>query len=294
MENNSKLKLTGERLMPEIYEYWSIEHLHRYALTFNLIIKKKVLDIASGEGYGTHLMAEYAQHIIGVDISEDAIKHSNLKYKKDNLSYLHGSTSAIPIKDHSIDVVTSFETIEHHDEHEKMMQEIKRVLVPGGILIISSPDKKYYSDMPNYKNPFHVKELYADEFYELLRSHFKNIIPLNQKTVFGSFICTLNPSNKKFVEFSGDYKNIETNDAIKSPLYNICIASDNPIISDSLIEYSTFCNQNIFELYTNLKIENEKLKNLNDIFMKKLQRPAQKVVNFIEFPFKKIKQALKK
>jgi len=62
------------------------------------------------------------------------------------------------------DLVVSFETIEHHDEHEQMLAEVKRVLKPDGMAIISSPDKAIYTDKPEYHNSFHVKELYREEF----------------------------------------------------------------------------------------------------------------------------------
>ena len=74
--------------------------------------------------------------------------------------------------DARVDFVVSFETIEHHDQHLQMMMEIRRVLRPDGVLIISSPDKHEYSDVPGFKNEFHVKELYLSEFVDLLSSHF--------------------------------------------------------------------------------------------------------------------------
>lgn len=290
--NNADLKFTGERLMTEIYEYWSIEHLHRYALALNLISKKKVLDIASGEGYGTFLMSDVADKIVGVDISEAAVTHASNKYQKFNLSFLKGSATQIPLENSSVDVVVSFETIEHHKEHDKMMQEINRVLIPGGILIISSPDKKYYSDLPKYNNPFHVKELYADEFYQLVKKYFSNVLMLNQKTIFGSFISSSGTINIPFIEFSGDYTNINTQQALQHAPYNICIASNEALNNLPVIEQSVFCNQNLFKMYTSLKDENQRLNNLNIMLGNKLKRPAQKLVNMIEFPFKVIKRMM--
>ena len=56
-----------------------------------------------------------------------------------------------------------------------MIAEIARVLKPQGTLILSSPDKKEYSDIPHYTNPYHVKELYYEELLNLLSGHFQNI-----------------------------------------------------------------------------------------------------------------------
>jgi SAM-dependent methyltransferase len=90
-----------------------------------------------------------------------------------------------------MDLVVSFETIEHHDEHKAMMAEIKRVLRPKGFLIISSPDKidkKEYSVLQNYRNPFHVRELFTEEFEDLVRAYFRNQALLSQQVVYGSGI----------------------------------------------------------------------------------------------------------
>lgn len=86
------------------------------------------------------------------------------KYKAHNLEYKVGQADKIPYKSNFFDVVVSFETLEHHDKHIEMMEEIKIVLKQGGICIISTPDKLVYSDKKNYQNPFHVKELYKEDF----------------------------------------------------------------------------------------------------------------------------------
>jgi 2-polyprenyl-3-methyl-5-hydroxy-6-metoxy-1,4-benzoquinol methylase len=85
--------------------------------------------------------------------------------------------------DGTVDLVVSFETIEHHDEHEQMLAEIKRVLKPNGMVIVSSPDKAIYTDKPDYHNRFHIKELYREEFEALFRTRFKNVVSLGQKVM---------------------------------------------------------------------------------------------------------------
>src|SRR5208282_3283705 len=145
-------------------------------------------DIASGEGYGSALLAKSAASVVGVDISTEAVAHATTKYQADNLEFRLGSCAAIPLADQSVDIVVSFETIEHHVEHDAMMREIKRVLVPGGLLIISSPDKLEYSDKPGYANPYHVKELYRGEFTSLLDAYFKNHRIAGQRVIYGSAI----------------------------------------------------------------------------------------------------------
>ena len=172
LQTTSELSFTGERYTPETSGQVQLEHLHRYAIAKELVVGKKVLDIACGEGYGSSILSTSAKKVTGVDISEYAIKHAKSKYKKKNLEFLLGSCSSIPLDDNSVDIVVSFETIEHHDQHEAMMAEIVRVMTAKGLLIISSPNKLEYSDIPAYSNPYHVKELYREELIKLLGNYF--------------------------------------------------------------------------------------------------------------------------
>lgn len=182
------MDFTGERFMPEVHGNIELEHLHRYLLASKVVAGKTVLDIASGEGYGSAMLARSAYKVTGVDISHEAVAHAQVKYQRENLDYRQGSCAAIPLEDASVDMVVSFETIEHHDEHDAMMREIKRVLRPGGVLIISNPDKLEFTDKPGTVNPHHVKELYRDEFTALLDKHFKHHRLYGQRVVYGSAI----------------------------------------------------------------------------------------------------------
>jgi 2-polyprenyl-3-methyl-5-hydroxy-6-metoxy-1,4-benzoquinol methylase len=144
-EHESQLPWTGERYVSQVTGEIQLEHVHRYLVAGEYAKDKDVLDIACGEGFGSAILARTARSVVGVDIAAEAVKHAAIRYRMDNVEFRQGSCSAIPLDSNSIDLVVSFETIEHHDEHLAMMVEIKRVLRPEGILIISSPDKKQYS-----------------------------------------------------------------------------------------------------------------------------------------------------
>lgn len=219
-----KKKSTGERLETYIFSRDSVEHLHRYAIVSDYIKDKIVLDLASGEGYGSNKMSEKASLVYAVDIDKTAVHEAKLKYKKKNLEFLVGSASQIPLEDNTVDIVVSFETIEHHDKHDEMMTEIKRVLKPNGLIIISTPDKLYYSDKRNYNNKFHIKELYKQEFVDLITKSFSNIQLLSQKYINGNSIIEEDTKHIEFNFFSGDFD--EITEVIIDPLYLIAIASD--------------------------------------------------------------------
>jgi ubiquinone/menaquinone biosynthesis C-methylase UbiE len=214
---------TGERLETFVYNKNTIDHLHRYSIATNYILDKVVLDIACGEGYGSNLMSKSAKFVYGVDIDSETIANAKIKYVKSNLNFQTGSADNIPIPDASIDVVVSYETIEHHDKHDEMMLEIKRVLKSDGVLIISTPDKLFYTDKRNYINEFHVKELYKNEFFDLVVSKFANIQILNQLFVNGNSIIYPDSDDNLNV-YKGDYFNIGSYEV--NPLYLIIIASD--------------------------------------------------------------------
>ena len=223
------MEFTGERYIPAVDGQIKYEHLHRYALCLDFVIGKSVLDIASGEGYGSALLARVAESVIGVDISSEAVEYSSQEYRNyDNLKFMLGSCEAVPLPDNCVDVVTSFETIEHHDKHEEMMLEIKRVLKPEGILIISSPNRLTYSDEPNYSNPFHIKELYYNELVSLLGSHFKYTKIYGQRLATGSFVFPLEDSQeKKLKAYKGNLDNLNQQVcSLKSPIYFVAICSD--------------------------------------------------------------------
>jgi len=222
--HSTKKEWTGERLETFVFNENTVEHLHRYGIVYPYIKDKKVLDIASGEGYGTSLMAGEAGHVFGVDISAEAIMAAKSKYTAANISFLEGAADRIPLPDHSVDVVVSFETLEHHDRHEEMLREIKRVLIRNGILIMSSPDKKYYTDETGHINKFHVKELYFEEFRNLIAKQFVNSIFLSQRFMAGSLMIS-NRSDKDFLVYSGDFAHINP-PGVLTPMYNIVIASD--------------------------------------------------------------------
>ena len=144
------------------------EHYHRYLFALHYCANKNVLDVASGEGYGSFLLGQVARSVIGIDIDQKAVDFANKNYISERVSYRRGDAAKLPVKDQSVDVVVSFETIEHFANQTDFINEIDRVLRPDGLLIMSSPNRELYSEAQNYKNPFHVREMNKQEFTDLL------------------------------------------------------------------------------------------------------------------------------
>lgn len=262
---------TVERLDTSIFSETTIEHLHRYAVVLDFVGNKKVLDLASGEGYGTNLISKKAKQAIGLDINKEAIEKSRAKYKSNNIEFHIGNAEKMPFQNKEFDVIVCFETIEHVDNPNILLSEIKRVLCPGGLLIISTPNKKIYSDKTGYNNIFHKKEFYEAEFFSILQKNFK-YIQLN-KQLNNSYSLIHSTLNTQFEFFSGDFNQIGKC-TVPEAMFFIAFASDNNL---PLINSSLFNSQSIIE-----KAVLEKEKAIKQSY-------SYRIGNFILYPFKVIR-----
>lgn len=149
--------------------FW--EHIYRYRFAASYARNKKVLDIACGEGYGSAaLLAAGAASVTGVDISEEACAHARTRYGVDARC---GRAEDIPMDTSSVDLVVSFETIEHIANPALFIQECARVLEPGGALIISTPNREAFAGLGR-SSPFHCSEMTESEFVRLVCTRFRS------------------------------------------------------------------------------------------------------------------------
>jgi len=199
-----ELEFTGERFTPECVREIFYEHWHRYAWARGLVAGLDVLDCACGEGYGARLLADTARGVTAVDVDGAAIEHARRRYGRGGLTYVEADALSLPFDDERFDAVVSFETLEHLAEHDELLTEFRRVLKPGGFLLISSPDRKTYSDDTGFVNEFHVRELYRDELEALLGRHFPNYALFGQKLMFHSAMWRLDAPGGRVEHLSAD------------------------------------------------------------------------------------------
>ncbi|MGE5097046.1 MAG: class I SAM-dependent methyltransferase [Betaproteobacteria bacterium] len=221
------LAFTGERFVPGTRgEIW-IEHWHRYHFATRWAAGRRVLDIACGEGYGSALLARNAAHVTGVDVSREAIEHARQAYRDlANVEFREGSCTRIPLPDGSMELVVSFETLEHIAGQEAFLDEVARVLSPGGVLLLSCPNKLEYSDKRGFTNEFHVKELYREELEALVRGRFPHCDWYGQRPTFYSVIAPERPAPwaAQLVEVSESQPR-DASDRLSSPMYFLLAAS---------------------------------------------------------------------
>jgi ubiquinone/menaquinone biosynthesis C-methylase UbiE len=161
----------GERMIPEHHQGTFIygEHIVRYEAAKSLVKGKVVLDIACGSGYGSHLLSNDAKKVYGVDVSSDAVEYAKKKFSNSNIEFMVGDAEKIPLPDNSVDIVITFETIEHIKDYRKFMSEIKRVLKEDGLAVISTPNDTEFSE----GNHFHLHEFEHSELTTLISKYFK-------------------------------------------------------------------------------------------------------------------------
>ncbi len=170
----------GERMVPSHHKgkLMYAEHITRYQAALEFVKGKTVLDIASGSGYGTKILSSSAKKVFGVDVSTEAITYAKKQYSGSNITYLLGDGQSIPLPDGSVDVVITYETIEHIKDYRKFLDEVSRVLKKDGVAIVSTPNDLEFAE----GNHFHLHEFKESELAGLLQKKFKYIDKYYQAT----------------------------------------------------------------------------------------------------------------
>jgi ubiquinone/menaquinone biosynthesis C-methylase UbiE len=151
--------------------YWG-EDAARYVFAAGFAEGRAVLDIACGTGYGLGILKRSAVSVTGVDLDFDAIRQAKVESGV-NARVLLGSGLSLPFADETFEIITSFETLEHLHERSAFLAELERVLVAGGLLILSTPNANYTTPTNGKPhNPFHVFEYTPEELMRELEPRF--------------------------------------------------------------------------------------------------------------------------
>ena len=171
-----------ERIVPDETEPGIVAlHLKRYEFALPYCRGATVLDAGCGVGYGTAHVAQLAQRVVGVDVSDEAIAYAREHYAARNVEFLVADVLELPFDPRSFDTVCSFEIVEHVPDAERFVAELARVLQPGGRLVLSTPRADDPTVRPD--NPFHEHEFDADELRTLLSSWFSSVELFGQRRI---------------------------------------------------------------------------------------------------------------
>jgi SAM-dependent methyltransferase len=145
--------------------YWFRRHEAVYAAVAGDIDGGDVLESGCGEGYGAARLAESAGRVVALDYDASAVAHVRRAYP--SIPVVRGNLVALPFGDRTYDVVVSLQTIEHLWDQDGFVAECRRVLRPGGRLVLSTPNRLTFPP----GNVFHATELSAAELASLLTRH---------------------------------------------------------------------------------------------------------------------------
>ena len=177
IQKGNNLNFTGEYFIPgKSGDRIEADHLERYRFACKYAKGKSVLDIACGVGYsGPKFIEAGAVNYDGVDINENLIEYAKNNYSSESINYLVGDICKFS-NNKMYDLITCYETIEHVKNYEDAIKNLHSLLKPGGLLLISSPNRTVTSpnaltlnDKPS--NEFHTQEFIPEELLSILNNN---------------------------------------------------------------------------------------------------------------------------
>ncbi len=158
---------TAERVSTELSDNFVFQRSILAYHTAAKLISGRVLEIGTGSGYGVEVIAPYADRFITID------KHTPPSgvIQGENVEFEEATVPPLPFADGEFDFVISFQVIEHIEDDARFVEEVARVLRPGGKFIVSTPN----ISMSLTRNPWHVREYTHAQFSELLSKKFPSI-----------------------------------------------------------------------------------------------------------------------
>jgi 2-polyprenyl-3-methyl-5-hydroxy-6-metoxy-1,4-benzoquinol methylase len=268
--NKPDLEYTGERHMADRLglglSLSHIDHMIRYALAAPFIKGRRVLDITCGSGYGSQFMAiEGAKEVIGVDIDPKAIAHARKFYHHPKVSYIESDAHAVSqLENASCEVIVSFETIEHLQHPHDFLLELRRILKPGGQLLLSCPND--YRVSP-WISEYHIHKFRFSEFQDLVLNVFEDAAFLFQYNTATSCLIKPVPIPEKSSRFQ-NYRESLPQDFFGKQYLDGILTIDNTlgylavvgIESDRLTNYMSISQTAFQDVMSSLKFQTEEAK----------------------------------
>ena len=128
-----------------------------------------MLEVGCGEGRGVQLLANKAKSYCAVDKIEGVVAELSRSFPQHE--FKQSIVPPLPFKDDLYDFIVSFQVIEHIKKDRLFLQEIFRVLKPGGTALITTPNKVKSLT----RNPWHIREYTSKELHSLCNEIFDEV-----------------------------------------------------------------------------------------------------------------------
>ena len=165
------LPITGERTVPGVWHenYWYRRHEAAYRFLLPYAAVRSLLEIGAGEGYGAALFARVAERVVAIEYDAAAVRHAVGRYT--GPTFVQANGAALPVGDRACNVAAALQVIEHIWDQPQFLAQCRRVLRPGGTLLVTTPNRLTFSPgdaLPH--NPFHSHEFTAAELASLVNA----------------------------------------------------------------------------------------------------------------------------
>ncbi|MBW7998236.1 MAG: class I SAM-dependent methyltransferase [Candidatus Glassbacteria bacterium] len=173
----------GERIVPEQFRVAKKQYLLylRHYFIYDWALGRidsgaNLLEVGCGEGYGTDMFARKIAKVTGLDLNEEAVAHASARYAADNCEFTSYDGTRFPFNTETFDAAVSFQVIEHVDDDAMFVAEISRVLKPGGMLLMTTPNRLLRLDPGQTPwNRYHKREYSPADLKEVLSAKFSGV-----------------------------------------------------------------------------------------------------------------------
>ena len=170
------------------------EHEHRYQWVKKLV-SGTIVDCSCGMGYGATILTTNptVTHYLGLDIDKDVIDYAKHRYGNPDIEFRSGNICSLTLPDASIDSFISLETLEHLEQPEKAIQEIRRIVRLDGIFVGSVPTAHYETlcSAVYGSNPYHIQSFDDVQLFALLKEQFPYVALFTAAVEVGTFFHAL-------------------------------------------------------------------------------------------------------
>lgn len=177
------IRYTGERLVPGVkalnpMRVENLARFHFFMQQFSALAHApdpRILDLGCGAGEGTAAVGQQGWQVWGVDLSPEAARFARAAYPAPNIAFASMDAGRLGFASRAFDAVVSIEVIEHLADPRSYLREAARVLKPGGLFVLSTPNQLRSSPTPGSMWPEHVHEYHPTELQALLEPFFSSV-----------------------------------------------------------------------------------------------------------------------